>query len=167
MPSPHLRRKALQALLLCTSLWALSFSVMKTLGMAQQAMLPNAGSVFISALCVTSRFLIAGILLSMFSMAQIKTMSRREAEQGIILGFFASAGIFLQMDGLAYVAASTSAFLTQLYCVLIPIWVVVSHRRLPTLKIFISGVFVIVGMAVLVNLNPLAIRLGRGELETL
>ena len=167
MPSLHLRRKALQALLLCTSLWALSFSVMKTLGMTQQAILPGAGSVFISALCVTSRFLIAGILLLTFSIGQIKTMSRREAEQGICLGFFASAGIFLQMDGLAYISASTSAFLTQLYCVLIPLWVAVNHRRLPTLKIFVSGILVLAGMAVLVNLNPLAIRLGRGELETL
>jgi drug/metabolite transporter (DMT)-like permease len=167
MPSSHLRRKALQALLLCTVLWALSFSAMKTLGMAQQAMLLSAGSVFISALCVTSRFLVAGILLLMFSVPQVKTMSRREAEQGVCLGFFASAGIFLQMDGLAYVSASTSAFLTQLYCVLIPIWMSVRHQRHPTLKIFISGVLVLIGMAVLVNLNPLAIRLGRGELETL
>jgi len=140
---------------------------MKTVGMAQQSILPGTGSVFISALCVTARFLVAGVLLLLFSLPQIKTLSRREAEQGIFLGFFASAGIFLQMDGLAYISASTSAFLSQLYCVLIPLWVVISHRRLPTLKIFISAVLVVVGMAVLVNLNPFAIRLGRGEVETL
>jgi drug/metabolite transporter (DMT)-like permease len=94
-------------------------------------------------------------------------MSRRELEQGVSLAFFASAGICLQMDGLAYVSASTSAFLTQLYCVLIPLWVVVSRRRAPSLKIVLCSALVLVGMAVLVRLNPLAIRLGRGELETL
>lgn len=167
MPSTHLRRKALQALLLCTSLWALSFSVMKTLAMTQQSSVQGVDSWFISSLCVMSRFLAAGFLLLLVSWPKVRTASGREIEQGIWLAFFASGGICLQMDGLAYVPASTSAFLTQLYCVLVPMWVAVSARRFPTAKILVCCVLVLVGMAVLVNLNPLAVRLGRGELETL
>ena len=115
MSPAHLRRKALQMLLLCSSFWALSFPLMKTLGLTQQQILPGAGSWFLSSLCVLFRFLSAGLLLLLVSPTQIKTASRREMEQGIWLAFFASAGICLQMDGLAYVSASTSAFLTQLY----------------------------------------------------
>lgn len=167
MPPVNLRRKALLVLVLCTAFWALSFPAMKTLVLTQQKILPDAGSWFISSLCVTYRFLLAGALLLIFFFARIKTISRREVEQGMWLALFASAGICLQMDGLAYVSASTSAFLTQLYCVLIPLWVAVSRRRLPSLKIILCSVMVLAGMAVLVKLNPFAIRLGRGEIETL
>src|ERR1039457_3496029 len=167
MPPVNLRRQALLVLVLCTAFWALSFPAMKTLTLTQQKILPDAGSWFISSLCVTYRFLIAGALLLVFFFAEVKTVSRREMEQGIWLAFFASAGVCLQMDGLAYVSASTSAFLTQLYCVLIPLWVAVSRRRPPSVKIVLCGALVLVGMAVLVKLNPLAIRLGRGEIETL
>lgn len=167
MPSPSLRRKALQMLLLCTAFWALSFPVMKALNLVQLKTLPHAGSWFISSLCVMLRFLSAGLLMSLFSAKKLGNATRLELEQAIWLAAFASAGLALQMDGLAYIPASTSAFLTQLYCVLIPLWVAVSKSRFPTAKILVCSALVLVGMAVLVNLNLLAIRLGRGELETI
>jgi len=167
MPPALRRRQALQMLLVCTSFWALSFPLMKTLGLTQQRMLPGAGSWFLSSWCVVLRFLGAGLLLLLVNPAQIRTASRREWEQGLCLAFFASAGICLQMDGLAYVSASTSAFLTQLYCVLIPLWVALSRLRFPSLKILACCGLVLAGMAILVNLNPFVLHLGRGELETL
>jgi drug/metabolite transporter (DMT)-like permease len=167
MPSDTLRRKAFQMLLLCTALWAFSFPLMKALTLNQLAMLPGAGSWFITSLCVMLRFFIAGALLLVLFRHQVKAVSRRELEQGLWLAFFASAGIGLQMDGLGYLSTSTSAFLTQLYCVLVPLWLVASQRRFPTAKILFCSALVLIGMAVLVNLNIFAIRLGRGELETL
>jgi drug/metabolite transporter (DMT)-like permease len=161
------RRKALFILLACTSCWALSFPVMKALTLTQQMILPGAGSGFLSSLCVMCRFLVAGTLLLLVSPAKIKTVSRRELEQGLWLALFASSGIGLQMDGLAYVSASTSAFLTQLYCVLIPLWVALDRRSVPSLKILLCSALVLAGMALLVNVDWRALRLGRGELETL
>lgn len=140
---------------------------MKTLALLQQKILPEAGTWFISSLCVTYRFLIAGFLLLIFFLPEVKTMSRREMEQGLWLGFFVTAGICLQMDGLAYVPASTSAFLTQFYCVLIPFWIALSRRQIPSVKIILCSALVLCGMAVLAELNPRALRLGRGEIETL
>ena len=166
MPSTHLRRKALQALVLCTSFWALSFPVMKALTMAQQNILPGAGSWFISSLCVMLRFLIAGLLVLLVFPGSVKTVSRREMEQGLWLALFVAAGNCLQMDGLAYISASTAAFLTQLYCVFIPLWLAICSRRFPTAKILICSALVLLGLGVLVNLNVFAIRLGRGEIET-
>ena len=167
MQPTHLRRKALQALLFCTVFWALSFPVMKALAQAQQNLLPGAGTWFLSSLCVMLRFLIAGLLLLIVSPSALKKLSRTELEQGLWLALFVSIGNILQMDALAYIPASTSAFLTQLYCVFIPLWVVISHRRFPTAKILLCSTLVLVGMAVLVNLNVFAIRLGRGEIETI
>ena len=167
MPPANLRRQALPMLVLCTAFWALSFPTMKALALTQQEILPGAGSWFISSLSVLYRFLIAGGILLVISRAEIKTISRREMEQGIWLGIFTTIGISLQMDGLAYTSASTSAFLTQLYCVLIPLWVAVSHRRPPSVKIILCSALVLGGMAVLVKLNLFALKLGRGEIETL
>ena len=140
---------------------------MKALGQLQQTVLPDGASWFFSAFCVMSRFLSAGLLLVLVAPAAMRTLTRREVEQGTILAFFASSGIGLQMDGLASISASTSAFLTQLYCVLIPLCVAVSQRRFPAWKTLLCCALVLIGMAVLVRLNPLALRLGRGELETL
>jgi drug/metabolite transporter (DMT)-like permease len=167
MPDTLLRQKALQLLLLCTAFWALSFPVMKTLTLTQQQILPEAGSWFLTSLCVMVRFLIAGMLLLVVFWRKIATVSRREIEQGLWLAFFSSSGVCLQMDGLGYVSTTTSAFLTQLYCVLIPLWLAMTGRRFPTMNIILCSALVLAGMALLVNLNLLAIRLGRGELETL
>jgi drug/metabolite transporter (DMT)-like permease len=167
MPPANLRRKAFQRLVLGTFFLALSFPAMQALALTQQKILPGADSLFISSLCVFYRFLIAGGLLLVLALAEVKTLKRRELEQGLCLAFFATGGMCLQMDGLAYTSASTSAFLTQLYCVLIPLWVVIRRRRLPSAKIILCSALVLGGMAVLVKLNLFALKLGRGEIETL
>jgi len=162
-----LRRRAIRWLLLCTVFWALSFPTMKALALTQEAILPGTGSWFISSLSVMYRFLIAGVILICLSFKELKTITRREVEQGLWLALFTTVGMSLQMDGLAYTSASTSAFMTMLYCIWIPLWVAVSHRRFPSIKIMVCGVLVLGGMAVLMRLNLFAIRLGRGEIETL
>lgn len=154
-------------LLLCALFWSLSFPAMKALLLVQQGILPGAGSWFISSLSVLYRFLIAGTLLLFMSWTAVRTVNRLEVEQGLWLGLFTAGGILFQMDGLAYTSASTSAFLTQLYCVLIPVWVAVSRQHLPSRKIVVCGALVLLGMAVLVQLDLRDLKLGRGEMETL
>jgi len=154
-------------LLLCTALWGVSFPVMKALALTQQHLLPAAGSWFFTALGVMYRFGFAGLILLVIFPRQIRSASRREGEQGIVLAIFGVGGILFQMDGLAYTAASTSAFLTQGYCIFIPLWVALVHRRWPTWKIFLSTLLVVTGVAVLARLNFHSLKLGRGEWETL
>jgi drug/metabolite transporter (DMT)-like permease len=165
MSAEKLHGRAVRMLVLCTSLWALSFPVMKALSLEQHRLLPDTGSWFCTALGVMYRFGAAGLVMFLFNVQGLKTISRLEAEQGI--AFFDVAGILFQMDGLAYTLASTSAFLTQGYCVFIPLWALLVNRRRLTLKIFLSTLLVVVGVAVLADLNFHSFRLGRGELETL
>lgn len=153
-------------LVLCALFWSFSFPGMKALLLIQQQILPDAGSWFISSLSVVSRFLIAGTLMFCLSWTAVRTVNRLEVEQGLWLGLFTAGGILLQMDGLAYTSASTSAFLTQLYCVLIPVWLALRRKHFPSQKIFICGALVLIGMAVLVRLDFRDLKLGRGELET-
>jgi len=83
------------------------------------------------------------------------------------LGIFAGGGILLQVDGMAYTSASTSAFLTQCYCVIIPLWVAWRERRWPPPIALLGCALVVAGVAVLANVDWRNFRLGRGELETI
>jgi drug/metabolite transporter (DMT)-like permease len=160
------RAKAVGMLILATPCWALSFPVMRALALEQEKLLPHTSSWFFTSLGVTLRFGIAGILLLPFLFGRQK-ISRREIEQGICLAIFGASGILFQMDGLAYTQASTSAFLTQGYCLFIPLWFALVNRRWPSLKVFLSVALVVAGVAILAGINFHSLKLGRGELETI
>ena len=53
-----------------------------------------------------------------------------------------------QMDGLQYTSVATSAFLTQLYCVLIPFYKTLRHRRIPGPRILLAVALGVAGFAV-------------------
>jgi len=97
----------------------------------------------------------------------LKNLTAFEVWQGSVLGLFAGIGLVFQMDGLAYTEASTSAFLTQFYCLTIPVWVAWRSRRWPSLLTALSCSMVVGGVAVLSHLEWRSLRIGRGELETL
>jgi drug/metabolite transporter (DMT)-like permease len=161
------RLKAVQMLILCTAFWGLSFPTTKALAITQQKLLPDASSWFVASLCIVYRFAIAALIMLLLSVRTLRMVSREELKQGIGLGIFAGGGILLQVDGLAYTSASTSAFLTQCYCVIIPIWVAWRQRRWPAANVLLSCALVVAGVAILANVEWRDFRLGRGELETI
>jgi drug/metabolite transporter (DMT)-like permease len=161
------RSRAITMLLLATTFWASSFPLMKSLALEQQKLLPAAGTWFFTSLGVMYRFGAAALLLALFLRRDVLKTSRLELEQGLGLAVFGVGGILFQMDGLAYTAASTSAFLTQCYVVIIPVWVLLVHRRRPTPKVVASIVLVMIGLAILAGLDFTSLKLGRGETETL
>ncbi len=163
--SQHL--KAVTMLVLCTAFWSVSFPAMRALSLAQQEALPGASTWFISLYCTFVRFGVSALLILIPSLATLRRFTRLEFEQGLGMGLFGVAGIVLQMDGLAHMDASVSAFLTQSYCLLIPIWVALQERRLPSVIVVVSCGLVIVGVGILSKVNLRELHIGRGELETL
>jgi drug/metabolite transporter (DMT)-like permease len=157
----------MRVLTFCTVLWALSFPAMKALALAQQQLLPGVSSGFLTSLGVFYRFGFAGLILLVFTARRMGGISRLEVEQGLLLAGFGGLGIWFQMDGLSYTPASTSAFLTQSYCIFIPLWLAVVNRRFPPLKQSVCILLVVGGVWELANLNLHSLKLGRGELETL
>ena len=75
--------------------------------------------------------------------------------------------MLLQNDGLRYTSASTSAFLTQFYAIMIPVWLALRLRRNPGGLVWIACVLVLAGSALLGHFNWTTLRFGRGEAETL
>jgi len=154
-------------LLVATTFWAASFPLMKSLAQEQLKLLPDISTWFFTSLGVMYRFGAAALLLGIFLGRNLGRITRLELEQGVGLAVFGAGGILFQMDGLAYTAASTSAFLTQCYVVFIPLWIALVHRRWPSTKVAVCVGLVMVGLAILSGLEARSLKLGRGETETL
>lgn len=159
--------RAVRMLTATTLLWAVSFPVVKGISMIQQRLLPESSSWFHASLTSAVRFGIAAIVLSLFVLPTLRRISRLELSQGLGLGFFAGGGILLQMDGLSYTSVSVSAFLTQTFCVWVPVLVALRDQRLPPFRVLLAVVLVLAGVAVLTNFSLRQTNLGRGEWQTL
>lgn len=167
MPDSALKRTALFMLLVANLLWGLSFPLIKALGQEHARLLPDSGTSFITAMCIAPRFLLAAAILWAIAGRTVLAASGPEARQGLLLGLSASLGMLFQTDGLQFTAASTSAFLTQFYALLIPLYVAARARRWPRWQVVGAAALVLAGVGVLARIDPRDFRLGRGELETL
>ncbi|MSU49990.1 MAG: DMT family transporter [Opitutus sp.] len=176
MSPPHSaeRTRALLMLLLANFFWGLSFPLIKAIVLLHGRLLPEAGTWFLTVYSVAPRFVLATAILAVLGRGCWRA-TPREWQQGVIIGLFASAGMLFQNDGLQFTAASTSAFLTQFYAILIPVWLAMRSRQNPGLLVWTCCALVLVGVALLGRFDPFdqltasgrELRFGRGEWETL
>ena len=153
-------------LILTCALWGLSFPVIKALNLEQAGRMAGASSLFLASWLQLARFgLGALILLPVLWRGGRPTAN--EVRQSLVIAFWGGIGMWLQADGLVYTDASTSAFLTQAYCIFLPLWACLRLRRLPPGRVVVATLMVLSGGAILAGLRPDHLRLGRGELETL
>jgi drug/metabolite transporter (DMT)-like permease len=154
-------------LALTTVFWSLSFPLVKSLGILQAKLIPGANTWFNAGLTGFARFGIAAAVMLFIARRTLPRLTRSEIWEGLGLGFFAGGGIILQTDGLGYTSASTSAFVTQAYCILVPILVAFRDRTLPGLRLLVAVLLMVLGVSILSGFNPRTFHLGRGEAETL
>lgn len=147
--------------------WGVSFPLIKALTGVHERLLPGSSSWFITASAIFPRFFIGALVVGACCVGALRTLTRSEVRQGVGLGLFALTGMVFQNDGLQLTSASTSAFLTQFYAIMIPAFLAWRARRLPPWTVWVSGALVLAGVAVLARLDWRDLRLGRGELETL
>jgi len=159
--------QAVLLLLLANFFWGLSFPLIKAISAVQAALLPSGGTWFISACVIVPRFALAAVAVGAIWFGVLRTLTRRELRQGVELGLFTGVGMMFQIDGLQHTSASTSAFLTQLYAIMIPVWLALRGRRSPRWTVWVSCALVLAGVAVLARLDWRDLHLGRGEIETL
>ena len=166
-PPTSQHARAVLMLLIANVFWGLSFPLIKAIAFAHQQLLPASGSWLITTWTIAPRFILAAAILAVWQRGALLRLTRSEIRQGTGLALFAAAGMLFQNDGLQFTSASTSAFLTQVYAIMIPIWVAVRTRRLPPAVVWVSCTLVLAGVAVLGRFDWQALRFGRGELETL
>jgi len=161
------RARAITMLTLSCAAWGLSFPGGKVFMAALEQELPGRASWVFSSLTIGGRFTLAALVLWLLQPRAFSRLTASECRQGLGLGVMCGFGSLIQTDGLTYTAASTSAFLTQFTAVLVPLYMVFRDRRLPTPLTMLCVVLVMAGVAVLGRFDWHALRLGRGELETL
>jgi drug/metabolite transporter (DMT)-like permease len=147
-----------------TVLWGLSFPLLRGLELAQRAAVPHISDAALAAGDVALRFGFATIFLLPIYGAGLRSITGREWSQAAGLAVFALGGLYLQTLGLAWTDASITAFLTQLYSLLVPLIVSIRDGRFPTARVLVACVMVLAGAALL---SPGLLRhfiLGTGEL---
>jgi drug/metabolite transporter (DMT)-like permease len=164
---PPERGRAVAMLTAGTIGWALSFPFGKAAMLAMEAAAPGRASWLFAGLTLIVRFGGAALLLALWRPRELRRITRLEWKQGLGLGLFGGVGILLQADGLHYTDASTSAFLTQFYCILLPLAAAVRTRRAPRPVVLVSCAAVLVGVALLAQVDLRTFHIGRGELETI
>lgn len=142
---------------------------MKALNEMGKAAVPAGSSVFFASWCTALRFTLAAGFLALGLGRRLLGLTWLEVQQGLGIGLLGGVALVLQMDGMAYTLASTSAFLTQGYVVWIPIWVGLAHRRMPGWSVPVACVLSVIGAAMLGWQGGMdgGIRFARGEWETL
>ena len=152
-------------LILACALWGLSFPLIKALDLEQNARLPGTSGVFFAAWLQMARFGVAALILVPFVLRSRPT--RCELVQGAWLAVWGGFGMALQAWGLGHTEASTSAFLTQAYCVILPLVACVNSRRAPSRKTLLATAMVVAGGADLSGIQPGNLKIGKGEAATL
>ena len=165
--SRSVHTQAVFMLLFANLFWGLSFPLIKAIMFAQQQVLTVPNSWFVTACTIAPRFILGAAVLLVLLRKELRSITRLELKQGILIGAAAGAGMLFQNDGLQFTSASVSSFLTQLYAILIPLYVAVRLRRWPTALVMISSSLVLAGVAILGRFDFHTMRLGRGEIETL
>lgn len=152
-------------LILACALWGVSFPVIKALDLEQSARTGDLSKTFLAAWLQMARFGLAAAIMAPFMLKMRPT--RGELGQAAWLALWGGLGMALQAWGLGKTEASTSAFLTQAYCVILPLIECARRRRPPGPRTLAATLLVIIGGAILSGVTPTSLKIGPGELATL
>ena len=155
---------ALMLILACAR-WGVSFPLIKALDGEQRARLPEASGAFLAVWLQMARFGLAALVMSPFAVRS--RLTRNEIIQGAWLAIWGGSGMALQAWGLGHTEASTSAFLTQAYCVFLPLLACLRMRSLPGGKTIVATLLVLAGGVILAGIKPGDLTIGKGEVATL
>lgn len=154
MPQHKTKLIGRSALLGTTLIWGSSFIILK-------ATLNSVPTLWILAF----RFTGAAALLALFSLRELKKLDRRALKYGLAMGAALYCAYTVQTYGLLYTTPGKNAFLTCVYCIIVPFmfWGVRGER--PQAKRFVAAVLCLAGIG-LVSLTQ-RLTIGRGDLLTL
>ncbi len=157
--------RATAMLVVVTLLWGLSFPLMKSWQEAAKGCPGGAGLGGVTLIALRSFLAVA--VLAVIVPRSFRAPTWREHGIGLLLGFINCIGFWLQVIGLGHTSPASSAFLTSLSSVWIPVLAFVCLRMTipwPTLLGLAVG---LVGAAVLGIDTSQGIRLGVGEAQTI
>lgn len=141
--------------LLCAALiWGSSFLIMK-----------NATEVFPTFTLLGLRFTVGCAALALLFMKRLKGLRLPTAGHGAVLGMLLFGAYSVQTLGLIQTTPGKNAFLTAVYCVLVPFVTWIAFRQRPDKWNWLAAVFCLGGVG-LVSLDG-SLSLGAGDALTL
>lgn len=146
------------AIVFATIIWGFSFVVMK-----------GATEALSAAWLLGIRFTVAGVIaLALFNKRVRAALSPKVLACGAILGALDYAAFLSQTVGLTYTTPGINAFLTALYCVIVPFaWWAIARRR-PTAWSVVAAVLAVAGVwFVSAGAAGESLGLGPGEMLTI
>lgn len=111
------------------------------------------------------RFLVAALVL--WPVAQRRPASPHEVRDGLGIGVALLAGYVFQTIGLQYTDSATSAFITYLLVVFVPLIGFVAFRRRPHVVTLGGVALAVVGLVLLTDPGQATAGFGRGEVLTI
>ncbi len=112
-----------------------------------------------------SRFLLASVLVGIYTWKDIRASSRHSVKAGVILGFLLGSGFALQTIGLVETTASKAGFLTGTMVIFTPMFQMLIERRLPSLGNTLG--VIIVGFGLYLFTSPEGGAFNKGDLLVL
>lgn len=122
-------------LLIAALIWGSSFIVMK-----------SAVDFLTPAVLLFFRFSLAAILLSLIFIKKIKKLNFQQIKGGLLTGGCLFAAYYVQTWGLNYTTPGKNAFLTAVYCAIVPFLVWLFYHKRPDIYNFIAAFICVLGI---------------------
>ncbi len=98
---------------------------------------------------IAIRFLVAGVVLALFFIKKLKTVTKRSLLRGVIVGLFLATAYITQTYGLMNTTPGKNAFLTSSYVIMCPFMLWILFKKKPSIKNIVSAVICIVGIGLI------------------
>ena len=149
-----MKRFAKLALLLATIIWGSSFFLMK-----------NAVDQIPTPYLLGIRFSVAAVLLAIIFAKRLQQINKEYIWQSAIIGLCLYLAYFVQTLGLARTTPGKNAFLTAVYCILVPFLYWIVDKKKPGKSNVLAAVLCVAGIG-LVSLTS-DLTMGLGDVLTL
>lgn len=136
-------------LLTAAMIWGSSFIVMK-----------SAVDFLTPAVLLLVRFTLAAIFLSILFFKKIKTFPRQKIMGGLLTGCCLFGAYYVQTWGLNFTTPGKNAFLTAVYCAIVPFLVWLFYHKRPDVYNFIAAFICVLGIGCVSIDGNLAMNIG-------
>lgn len=111
-------------------------------------------------LLVGFRFLVGALVTAFFCIKSFKQTSKKMLVDVFICSLFQTFGVVLQTIGLKYTTAGKSSFITQAYCIFVPVYELIIYKRKPKLTTILTATICMLGIGLIVLDDGLKISTG-------
>lgn len=130
-------------------IWGSSFVVMK-----------NTVDFFTPSCLLFVRFALASLFLTIMFYKKIKTYPKDRIFGGLITGFCVFIAYYVQTIGLSYTTPGKNAFLTSIYCAIVPFLMWIFYKKRPDNYNFIAAFMCVAGIGLISLDTNLSINIG-------